>query len=85
MRSLVLLMLWGCDGPVEQSASCAAYVSCVEARDLALGQSTNLDRFLPGGACWGGAEGGALCDRACTNGLDWLQANEDDLPEACQP
>lgn len=80
-----IILLLGCGGPVAQTEACAEYVSCIEARDAALGVSTNLDRFLEGGDCWGGEEGAALCDRACVNGLDWMRSAIDDLPEVCQP
>ncbi|MCB9742078.1 MAG: hypothetical protein H6741_09235 [Alphaproteobacteria bacterium] len=82
---LGLAALTACGGEVPQTEACAAYVACVEARDLELGIRTNLDRFEPGGACWGSAEGGALCDRGCSSGLAWMQDAYADLPEACDP
>lgn len=79
----IFLTLLGCAEVVEQSAACEQYVSCLDARDAELGLQTNTLRFEPNGACWGGAEGAALCDRACDNGLQWLQEADPDLPELC--
>ena len=83
---LPALLLWcaGC-GEVEQTAACADYVRCLEARDAVLGTETDADRFDVGGACWGGAEGAHLCDTACSNGLAWLRDVEPDLPAECAP
>lgn len=82
--TLPLLLLFAC-ADVSQSPACATYVSCVEARDAARGSSTDLLRFQPDGECWGTPAGADLCDRACTNGLAWLQESETDLPEVCTP
>ena len=81
MRWVVFLLV-GC-AQVEQSASCAAYVSCVRAQDAAKGIETDLVRFEPGGDCWGNPDGAGLCDRACTNGMLWLQETFSDLPQEC--
>ena len=79
-----LVLLVSCGGEVVQTESCAQWVSCIEDRDAELGSETDADRFARGGACWGGAEGAALCDAACEDGLLWLQSAYDDLPESCQ-
>lgn len=85
MRSILLLLL-GCAQPPTQTTTCAAYVACVQARDQVLGIETDLLRFEPQGDCWGGSEdGAALCDRACSGGLEWLRESYEDLPEACLP
>lgn len=81
MRWLVLLLI-GC-AQVEQSASCATYVSCVQAQDAIKGIETDVVRFEPGGACWINPDAGALCDRGCTNGMLWIQETGSDLPEEC--
>ena len=83
-RVLISLTLWtvGC-AEVEQSSSCATYVACIQAKDDVDGVETDLDRFEPDGACWGSPEGASLCDRACVNGLDWMQGAYADLPEEC--
>ena len=44
-----MLALVGCDTSVEQTPACAQWVSCIDARDAALGVSTDNDRFLSGG------------------------------------
>ena len=48
-----------CAEGTEQTAECAHYVACLEARDEALGISTNMDRFKADGPCWGGSQAGA--------------------------
>jgi len=85
MLLVAILGMPGCRSPVDQSAACADYVACIQARDAEQGVSTNLDRYLAGGDCWGNAEIGDLCDRSCENGLDWLRSAEATLPEACLP
>ena len=72
----------GC-AEVTQTASCADYVSCIQAIDDAAGTETDLDRFDVGGVCWGNPEGAALCDRACGNGLAWMRESYSNLPEEC--
>lgn len=75
-----------CAQGTEQTAECAHYVACLEARDEALGISTNMDRFKADGPCWGGSQAGLeLCDRACVAGLKFLQERDPNAPEACQP
>jgi hypothetical protein len=69
---------------VEQSASCAHFVRCVQARDAQQGAQTNVDRFLVDGKCWGAEELAAQCDRGCQRGLDWLRTAYADLPPECR-
>jgi len=84
--AVVLVLVLGLSGcaVVTQSAVCGQYIACVEALDTLDGQTTNVERFADGGACWGGVEGGALCTRACERGLKWLAEATVDSPEACQ-
>jgi hypothetical protein len=83
--ALATLFFVGCSGaPPPQSASCQAYAACVAARDAARGTTTNVDRFLADGACWGTAEGAAACDGACTRGLVVLRSFAD-APSECLP
>ena len=79
---MALLGLAAC-GDIAPTHACEEYVACIDARDQRDGTSTNVDRFLPGGTCWSGAEGAEACDRACGNGLAWLVEVESDAPEAC--
>lgn len=83
--SILLLFLFACDTSVEQTATCSQWVSCIDARDAELGVTTDNDRFLAGGPCWGNPEIGDLCDKACIAGLDQMQATYTDLPQECQP
>ena len=84
MKSFALLTLFvsGC-AEVQQTDSCAAYVECIQAVDAQSDSTTDLDRFEVGGVCWGNPEGAALCDRACSNGLEWMRDAYSDLPEEC--
>jgi hypothetical protein len=84
MRFWTLALMWGC-AEVEQSASCEEYVECIRSRDAVSGVETDLARFEEDGACWGNPEGAGLCDRACTNGLEWMRDEVADLPEECGP
>lgn len=84
MRFWALTLIWGC-AEVEQSASCEEYVACIRAQDAVSGVETDLNRFEDDGDCWGNPEGAALCDRACTNGLEWMRDEVADLPEECEP
>lgn len=74
---------WG--GPVPQSAECAAYVQCIEAIDRAAGQTTDLDRYVEGGACWDNPELAHGCTRSCVRALDRLRAREPTRPAECGP
>jgi hypothetical protein len=73
-----------CIGVPPQSDSCRLYTACVAARDAARGTTTNVDRFLVDGACWGSDVGAAACDGACTRGLDVLRSFAD-APDECGP
>ena len=89
-RDMIVLMMlaasaWvGCGESVGQSGTCAAYVQCVEAMDARDGVDTDVDRFEVSGACWGSEEGATLCDRACTNGLDYIRQRDPQLPQECR-
>lgn len=83
---LLLIPLASCRAEVEQSPACARYAACIRALDDAAGRETDLDRFDPGGACWGGSDVGAtLCDRACTRGLQWEARRSPAPPQECRP
>lgn len=85
MLGCVLLMvgiLPGCQ-EAEQTVACQQYVSCVRAMDQAESRVSNLERFEPNGACWGGPEGATLCDRSCERGLEWIAERYDNAPAAC--
>jgi hypothetical protein len=77
-----VLFVVGCTDAQPQSDSCRVYAACIAARDDARGTSTNVDRFLVDGACWGTAVGAAACDGACTRGLEVLRSLAD-APEEC--
>jgi hypothetical protein len=83
----LLGLLGGCSGEdLEQSASCAQYVACIAAMDATRGTETDLLRFAPEGSCWGFSEAGFdLCDRACTDGLAFVQERYTAPPEECLP
>jgi len=68
---------------VEQTPSCEQWVRCIDARDDQLGITTDNDRFLVGGTCWGNPEIGELCDKACTAGNEKMTELYTDLPEEC--
>lgn len=67
----MLATLAACRAEVEQAPACARYTACIRALDEAAGRETDLDRFDPGGACWGSETGATACARACTRGLAW--------------
>jgi hypothetical protein len=73
------------DGPVDQSAACAQYVRCIRAVDAANSQTTDLDRYDEGGACWGGEKIGELCTTSCGRALDRMRQREPALPAECAP
>jgi hypothetical protein len=63
--------------------SCVDYVACVQARDAARGATTDVERFLPDGACWTSAQEAAdACAEACARGLDVLRSLVD-APAEC--
>lgn len=76
--------LAGCTLPVAPRPACGAYVDCVRALDASEGVATDVERYLPEGACWGGDELADLCERSCENGLTWLRTHAADLPAACR-
>ena len=80
---ILIFFLSACDNTVVQTESCAQWVSCIDARDVELGIETNNDRFLTTGNCWNNPDIGALCDKACTSGLVYMQENYGDLPTEC--
>lgn len=81
----MLLLLYACAFPVDQSPSCAQYVACLAARDARDGTATDVVRFSPAGDCWGTPRGGELCATACEAGLVFLHDHDaTDLVE-CAP
>lgn len=83
--SALVLALGSCRAEVEQTTACARYTACVRALDEASSRETDVDRFDPGGACWGSEAGATLCDRACTRGLAWEARRSASPPEECRP
>ncbi len=79
---LGLAACWG--GPVEQSPACAAYVRCIQAIDVAAGQTTDLDRYVVDGTCWGNPTLGEGCTRSCERALERLRTDPS-LPAGCAP
>lgn len=80
------LVLAGClGGPVEQSPGCATYVACLRALDADAGTTTNLDRFVPGGACWVNGVTGEGCATGCERALTRLKERTPALPAECAP
>lgn len=82
---LAALLLGACKPSGEQAAACEQYTACVRAQDQLDGVETNLDRFDPGGACWGSEEQSRVCERACTRGLAFERARRADAPPECGP
>lgn len=74
-----------CGGGVEQAPSCARYAECIRALDELRGIETDLDRFDPGGPCWGSEEGAKVCTQACTRGLAFEAERWPDPPAECRP
>lgn len=66
----------------EQGPECKAFVSCVGELDVLHGTHTNVDRFLPEGACWGSDKGAEVCESACRRGIPRLREQEPQL--SCQ-
>lgn len=84
MRFAPLLLLVACGGEVEPTPECVAYVQCLQARDVARGRSTDMERFEAGGACWGSHEAAEFCSGGCERGLVWLrEAEAGALPQEC--
>jgi hypothetical protein len=84
LAAFAVLFVVGCTDAQPPSDSCRAFAACVAARDTARGTSTNVDRFLADGACWGTAEGASSCDGACTRGLEVLRSFPDALAECAR-
>lgn len=63
----------------EQGPECKAFVECVAALDVLRSTQTNVDRFLPDGACWNGRKGAAVCESACRRGVALLHEQEPEL------
>lgn len=82
---LVVSGVFAACGGVEQAPACDRYTTCIRALDERMERETNLDRFDPGGACWGSEEGGTLCERACERGLLWEATRNPDPPAECRP
>jgi len=81
-----VLLTAGCfGGAVDQAAECAQYVRCIEAVDALAGQTTNLDRYEIGGACWGNSEIADLCTTSCTRALERIHELVPTLPTECVP
>lgn len=82
----LVVVLVGClGGPVAQTVGCADYVACIKALDAPTGATTNLDRFLPGGACWVNGETGEGCATGCERALSRLRDRVPQLPAECAP
>lgn len=85
MRLLPLTsLLAACTLPVDPRPACGEYLDCVRALDEAEGVTTDVARYLDDGACWEGDEIADLCERSCVNGLAFLRARAEGLPEACR-
>lgn len=80
---MLLLLLLACATEVTQTAACAAFVSCAQARDAQLGLETDVARFDAAGDCWGSPAGQDLCNEACENGLAFLNERYAGLPTEC--
>jgi len=82
----LLLAAPGCaDGAVDQSTACRQYVACVEALDVRRGVTTNVERYAPGGGCWGSEVGAALCNTSCERGLTFVAERFASAPSECAP
>jgi hypothetical protein len=85
MSCMFLAALVACREGVEQAPACERYTACIRALDDAAGRETDLDRFDPGGGCWGSDVGGTLCERACERGLAFESRRNPVLPMECRP
>jgi len=85
LLGVLLLPLAACRAEVEQAPACARYTACIRALDEAAGRETDVDRFDPGGACWGSETGATACERACTRGLRWEAQRNATAPAECRP
>ena len=66
-------------GGAEPGPECQAFVECVAAVDVLRSTQTNVDRFLPDGACWSGPKGAAVCESSCRRGVVLLHEQEPQL------
>jgi hypothetical protein len=73
-----------CEAP-QPTDACSRYTECVRALDEQRAQETNLDRFDPGGACWGHHEQARVCTAACEAGRALVFERWEDPPEECAP
>jgi hypothetical protein len=74
----------GCsEASVPQSAACAAFVACIGAIDAAASQTTNLDRYVEGGACWDNQNLGRSCTTSCERTLERMRERVAGLPAEC--
>jgi hypothetical protein len=78
---LVLIAGVGVSGcaDIEPGRFCNAYVDCVRGFDTERGTTTNVDRFVDGGACWDGQKGADVCEMACKRGIPVLTRQEPTL------
>jgi len=81
-----VLLTSGCfGGAVDQTTECTQYVRCIEAVDTLAGQTSNLDRYEIGGACWGNSEIADLCTTSCTRALARIHELVPAPPTECVP
>jgi hypothetical protein len=81
---VVALSAAGCgEESVPQSTSCAAFVACIEAIDAAESQTTNLDRYVEGGACWDNQQIAGSCATSCERTLERMRTRVAGLPAEC--
>jgi hypothetical protein len=71
------------EASVPQSAACARFVACIEAIDAAQSQTTNLDRYGEGGACWDNQTLGRNCTDSCGRTLERMRERVAALPAEC--
>ncbi len=79
VSACALPTLLGACGRAEQGPECKAFIACVAALDVLRSTQTNVDRFLPDGACWGGPKGAAVCESSCRRGVLLLHEQEPQL------
>ncbi len=78
LASAVVTLVAACGG-AEQGPECKAFVECVAALDALRSTQTNVDRFLPDGACWNGTKGAGVCESSCRRGVVLLHEQEPQL------
>lgn len=77
LMAAFFLLATGCSA--EQGPECKAFVACVAELDGIRSTQTNVDRFLPDGACWNVEKGAAVCESACRRGMSLLHEQEPSL------